>query len=102
MRDRHGRGPLHEASGSGEPRAVLALLVAFGGRCSCAHAAVASGAHGGGRSGCIGDSLALMASDDAGCGALKTDAYALHMHCTYTACTLHCVYSTLHILVLAL
>ena len=70
MRDGHGRGPLHEASGSGEPRAVLALLVAFGGRCSCAHAAVASGAHGGGRSGCIGDSLALMASDDAGCGAL--------------------------------
>ena len=84
MRDRSGRSLWHEAAASGEPRAVLALLVAFGGRCTCSrapmrqhgapmrqHGAPSVGAEcGRGRSGCIGDSLGLMASDDAGRGAL--------------------------------
>ena len=80
MRDRSGRSLWHEAAASGEPRAVLALLVAFGGRCTCARAPMrqhgaptsdAAGAEcGRGRSGCIGDSLGLMASDVAGRGAL--------------------------------
>ena len=75
MRDRSGRSLWHEVAASGEPRAVLALLVAFGGRCTCARAPMRQhGAPtsecGGGRSACIGDSLGLMASDGAGRGAL--------------------------------